>query len=102
MTDVENLPQARPPGRDAGAGSGNADGRELISTSWVGPLVPFRERNCPQCATSASSSKKIEHYERVAASITDQWINGSMDQFTIDRIKMLIEELRAQEASLHP
>jgi len=25
-----------------------------------------------------------------------------MDQFTIDRIKMLIEELRAQEASLHP
>jgi hypothetical protein len=32
----------------------------------------------------------------------DQWINGSMDQFTIDRIKMLIEELRAQEASLHP
>jgi hypothetical protein len=28
--------------------------------------------------------------------------HGSMDQFTIDRIKMLIEELRAQEASLHP
>ena len=37
--------------------------------------------------------KKFEHCERIAASITDQ--------FTIDRIKMLIEELRARKAGLH-
>ncbi len=40
------------------------------------------------CGKCVEFDKKIEHYERIAASITDQ--------LTIDRIKMLIEELRAR------
>jgi hypothetical protein len=45
------------------------------------------------CDKCVELDKKIEHYERIAASITDQ--------FTIDRIKMLIEELQAKKAALH-
>ena len=37
---------------------------------------------------------KIEHYARVAASIPDQ--------LTIDRIKELVEQTKAQKAALHP
>jgi hypothetical protein len=37
---------------------------------------------------------KIEHYERVAASIPDQ--------LTIDRIKELVEQTKAIKAALHP
>jgi hypothetical protein len=37
---------------------------------------------------------KIEHYERIAASISDQ--------LTIDRIKELVEQTKAQKAALHP
>jgi hypothetical protein len=48
----------------------------------------------PMCDKCAELVKKIEQYERIAASITDQ--------LTIDRIKMLIEELRARKAGLHP
>ena len=43
---------------------------------------------CDKCV-----DRKIEHYERIAASITDQ--------LAIDRIEMLIEELRARKAGLH-
>ena len=46
------------------------------------------------CDKRVELDRKIEHYERIAAAITDQ--------FTIDRIKMLIEELRVRTASLHP
>ena len=48
----------------------------------------------PMCDKCAELVKKIEQYERIAASITDQ--------LTIDRIKMLIEELQARKAGLHP
>jgi hypothetical protein len=37
---------------------------------------------------------KIEHYERMAASI--------FDQLTIDRIKVVVEQMKAQRAALHP
>ena len=37
---------------------------------------------------------KIERYERIAASI--------FDQLTIDRIKELVEQTKAQKAALHP
>jgi hypothetical protein len=37
---------------------------------------------------------KIEHSERIAASISDQ--------LTIDRIKELVERTKAQKAALHP
>ena len=46
------------------------------------------------CEKCTELVKKIEHCERIAASITDQ--------LTIDRIKMLIEELRTRKAGLHP
>jgi hypothetical protein len=45
------------------------------------------------CDKCVELDRKIEHYERIAASITDQ--------LTIDRIEMLIEELRARKAGLH-
>ena len=37
---------------------------------------------------------KIEHYERISVSINDQ--------LTIDRIKQLVEQMKAQKAALHP
>ena len=37
---------------------------------------------------------KIEHYQRISASITDQ--------LTLDRIKELVEKMKAQKALLHP
>ena len=37
---------------------------------------------------------KIEHYQRISASITDQ--------LTLDRIKELVEKMKAQKAALHP
>jgi hypothetical protein len=46
------------------------------------------------CDKRVELDRKIEHYERIAAAITDQ--------FTIDRIKMLIEELRVRTVGLHP
>jgi hypothetical protein len=48
----------------------------------------------PMCDKCVELDKKIEHCERIAASITDQ--------FTVDRIKKLIEELRVRKAGLHP
>ena len=82
MTDVENLYPAvtrRGPGRRT-----NID---LLSWS---PL----EAEWPMCEKCTELVKKIEHCERIAASITDQ--------LTIDRIKMMIEELRTRKAGLHP
>jgi hypothetical protein len=46
------------------------------------------------CDKYQELDKKIEQYERIAASINDQ--------FTIDRIRALVEELRVQKAALHP
>jgi FAD/FMN-containing dehydrogenase len=37
---------------------------------------------------------KIEHYQRISASISDQ--------LTVDRIKELVEKMKAQKAALHP
>ena len=87
MTDVENLY----PAMTRGAGPGNARwARTNLDLLGWSPL----EAEFPMCEKCAELDKKIEQYERVAASITDQ--------FTIDRIKMLIEELRARKAGLHP
>ena len=38
--------------------------------------------------------RKIEHYERLCLSISDQ--------LTIDRVKALVAEMKAQKAKLHP
>jgi FAD/FMN-containing dehydrogenase len=37
---------------------------------------------------------KIEHYQRISASLTDQ--------LTLDRIKEMVEKMKAQKAALHP
>jgi hypothetical protein len=46
------------------------------------------------CDKCVELDRKIEHCERLAASITDQ--------LTIYRIKMPIEELRARKVGTHP
>jgi hypothetical protein len=46
------------------------------------------------CEKCKELDDKIERYNRIAQSITDQW--------TVDRIKLLLDELRAEKARLHP
>jgi FAD/FMN-containing dehydrogenase len=46
------------------------------------------------CDKCVELDGKIEHYERISASINDQ--------LTIDRITELVEQVRAQKAALHP
>jgi hypothetical protein len=45
------------------------------------------------CDRCIEFDRKIAHYERLASAISDQ--------LTVDRIKMLIENLQAQKESLH-
>jgi hypothetical protein len=46
------------------------------------------------CDKCIELDDKIEHYERISVSINDQ--------LTIDRIKKLVEQMKAQKAALHP
>jgi hypothetical protein len=46
------------------------------------------------CDKCEQLDKKIEHYQKLL------W--GISDQLTVDRIKSLIADLRAQKAALHP
>jgi hypothetical protein len=46
------------------------------------------------CDKCVELDGKIEHYERISASISDQ--------LTIDRIKELVEQMKAQKSALHP
>jgi hypothetical protein len=46
---------------------------------------------CEQCV---EIDGKIEHYQRLSSGITDQ--------LTLDEIKKLIEQMKAQKAALHP
>jgi hypothetical protein len=46
------------------------------------------------CDKCIELDDKIEHYERISVSISDQ--------LTIDRIKKLVEQMKAQKAALHP
>jgi hypothetical protein len=45
------------------------------------------------CDKCVELDGKIEHYERLSASINDQ--------LTIDRIKELVEQMKDQKAALH-
>jgi hypothetical protein len=45
---------------------------------------------CEKCVTI---ERKIEHYERICSSIPDQ--------LTVERIKALIAEMKAQKAKFH-
>ncbi len=46
------------------------------------------------CEKCRDLDQRIERYNRIAQGITDQW--------TVDRIKLLIDEMRNQKAQLHP
>jgi len=46
------------------------------------------------CEKCVAIDRKIEHYERLCLSISDQ--------LTIDRVKALIAEMKAQKVGLHP
>jgi hypothetical protein len=46
------------------------------------------------CDRCVELDHKIEHYKRISASITDQ--------LTIDRIKELVEQMKAEKTALHP
>ena len=46
------------------------------------------------CEKCVELDRKIEHYERLCLSITDQ--------ITIERIKALVAEMKAQKAKFHP
>jgi hypothetical protein len=46
------------------------------------------------CEKCAELDSKIEHYQRMASRITDQR--------TLDGIKKLVEQMKAQKAALHP
>jgi hypothetical protein len=46
------------------------------------------------CEKCAEIDKRIEHYERIVASINDQ--------LTINRFKELVANLEAEKAALHP
>jgi hypothetical protein len=46
------------------------------------------------CDRCIQLDKKIEHYERLAS--------GMADELTLERIRELVQELRAQKAALHP
>ena len=46
------------------------------------------------CDKCVELDKKIEHYRWIASMIGDQ--------LTLDRIKQLVERIKAQKAALHP
>jgi FAD/FMN-containing dehydrogenase len=46
------------------------------------------------CDKCVELDGKIKHCERISASISDQ--------LTIDRIKELVEQMKAQKSALHP
>ena len=46
------------------------------------------------CDKCAELDAKIERYRRISASVNDQ--------LTLDRIKELVEEIKAQKVALHP
>jgi len=59
--------------------------------------LPFRQPNggsVPMCDKCEQLDRKIEHYQKL--------LLGVGDQLTVDRIKSLIADLRAQKAALHP
>jgi hypothetical protein len=51
-------------------------------------------RKLEMCDKCVELDGKIEHYERISASIGDQ--------LTIDRLTQLVEQMKAQKAALHP
>ena len=58
-------------------------------------VAPFHDSSgVPMCDKCVELDGKIEHYQRLSSTVTDQP--------TLDGIKELIEEMKAQKAALHP
>ena len=55
-------------------------------------LPPFSS-GCTMCSKCEKITATIEHYERIRAAIGDQ--------LTVDRIKELVAEMRAEKVGLH-
>ena len=53
-----------------------------------------RMRNLQMCDQCVELDKKIEHYKRLGRAVSDQ--------LTLDRIKQLVEQMKALKATLHP
>ena len=53
-----------------------------------------RMRKLEMCDKCVELDGKIEHYERISASISDQ--------LTIDRITELVQQMKAKKAAPHP
>ncbi len=51
-------------------------------------------RSFGMCEKCKELDHKIEHYERIRANISDQ--------LTVDRIKELLEQMKAEKIALHP
>jgi hypothetical protein len=58
---------------------------------WAAARANADPQMCDQCV---ELDKKIEHYEKIAGSISDR--------LTLDRIKQLVEQMKAIKAALHP
>lgn len=46
------------------------------------------------CDKCVELDEKIQHYERIGSALNDQ--------LTVDRIRELVEQMRAQKSALHP
>ena len=57
-------------------------------------MVASAARRIPMCDKCGELDKKIEHYRQMLMSIGDQT--------TVERIKVLIGDLQAEKATLHP
>jgi hypothetical protein len=53
-----------------------------------------RECGTRMCDKCIQLDKKIEHYQRLASAMTDQ--------LTLDRMRELMREMKAQKDALHP
>ena len=51
----------------------------------------MRTQMCDKCI---QLDKKIEHYERLAS--------GIADELTLERLRELVREMKAQKTALHP
>jgi hypothetical protein len=58
------------------------------------PQAKQARTECGMCDQCKDLDQRIEHYQRISASMTDETI--------IDRIKELIAKIKAQKAELHP
>jgi hypothetical protein len=67
--------------------------RAVAASYKQGPMITANAEP-EMCDRCVELDGKIAHYERLCNSISDQ--------LTIDRIKELVKQIKAQKAALHP